>query len=398
MSPEVSHVPADSSVETGKYSRRDISLKDADSGSRLLVPIAVVLTFVGVINALQSFYIFYGGMHSPLNFVRFLVSNLFYCWYFILPALAVKWLSGRIRPRRGSLLPWIAMNLGMIILLTVVHQTLSLGVDRLVLGSRQSETVFSVLFNNPGVWGDFVVYILFLLGFYVIEYRKRGQANELKYGDLEIELARAKLHELRGRIHPSFLFGMLDEIADLVRLNRDREANKVLSLLSDFLRATVYGAESEEVRLQEELAFLSKYIAMEKIRLRQRLEIHRNIDEDAKEALVPNFILHPVVEELLPKSPGSTEGSCEIHVAARREGVSLEMTVTARGNSDRPGAGDGKTGQNVLEITRQRLSQLYHDDYELISEIITRGDDIVRIKIPYRSDSEQLLISRKESI
>lgn len=361
-----------------------------DSGSKLLVPIAVVLTFIGIINSLQAFYIFYGGLHSTLNFIRFLVSNLFYCWYFILTALAVRWLSRRVSLHRESLMSWIPVHAGTLILLTVAHQISSLEVDRFVLGTRRAETVFSVLFNNPGVWGDLVVYVLFLLGFYMIEYRMRSQENEMKYTSLEMELVRTRLHELRGRIHPQFLFSTLEEIGKLVNRNLDREANKALSLLSDFLRVTVYGGEFEEVPLEEELAFVEKYMAVERIRFRERLEVKKNIDEDARKAVVPNFILQPLVEDLLMKNLDNAGARCEIYLAARRTGDSLEMTVGGKCAGGPPEGEEKVSEKNVLEISRERLAQLYPGNYKLARNGSPGEGETVRMNIPYRlSEREQ---------
>lgn len=384
--PELVLFPAHSSASSGQFVLPDEAMqRDSVIGSKLLVPIIVVLTFVGLVNSLQTFYIFFGGAHTFVNFVRFLISDMFYCWYFILPALTVRWLSGRVHLQKGSVVSWVSTHLGTLMLLTVVHQTASLVLDRLVLGSRQADTVSSVLFKNPGVWGDFVVYVLFLMGFYMVQYRKQVQDNEMRCSLLEMELVNARLRELRRRIHPQFLFNTLNEARDLVRRGRGREANRALSLLSDFLRITVYGGEEEETALEDELSFVHSYLAIEKMRFGRRLVISERIDSGVRLAVVPNLILQPLVEAILVKKLEGSGTGCYLDVAAQYVDDRLEMVITWRGSNiiNTPGAKD--PWESVIEIARERLTQLYHDEFEFNIDDSHHGSEVVIIRIPFRS-------------
>ena len=352
--------------------------------SRLIVPIAVVLTFIAVVNTLQAFYMFFSGDHSVVNFLRFLVSNLFYSWYFVIPALAVKQLSTKVSLTTKSLPSWVAIHLATLVFLTVVHQTASLGVDRIVLGSRQSETVFSVLFNNPAIWGDFVAYVLFLLGFYMIEYRRRNQENEVKYFRLQTELVRSNLHELRSRIHPQFLFNTLSEVSSLVHGNRDREANRILSLLSDFLRATVYESDREYSTVAEEVRFLDNYIAIEKVKFREKLEVSKEIDDDAAEEIVPNFILQPIVEELVLLNLESSGEPCEIQIKIAKEESSVKLSIKARSSETHRTAPAESAGQNIFNITRTHLEQVYQNRHRFFEGVDADGCRVVLMTLPVR--------------
>ena len=98
--------------------------------SKLLVPTVVVLTFVALLNSLQDYFVFFTGVRSIVNFARFLASDLFYFWYFIIPALTVKWLSARVAFRRESLVSWCVTHLATLVTLTVIHQIASLEIDK----------------------------------------------------------------------------------------------------------------------------------------------------------------------------------------------------------------------------------------------------------------------------
>ncbi len=361
------------------------------SDSRLIVPIVVVLTFIAVVNTLQAFYMFFSGDHSVLNILRFLISNLFYSWYFVIPALAVRRLSRKVSLTTKSLPSWVLIHLTTLVLLTVVHQTASFGLDRIVLGSRQSETVFSVLFNNPAVWGDFVAYVLFLLGFYMIEYRRKNQENEVKYFRLQTELVKSNLHELRSRIHPQFLFNTLSEVCSLVHKNRDREANRILSLLSDFLRTTVYENDREYSTVEEEIRFLDNYIAIEKVKFRDRLEIRKEIDEDAAREIVPNFILQPIVEELVLRNLESSGEPCEIQIKITREESSLKLIIRGRRNEMHRAIQAENVGGSVFNITRAHLEQIYQNRHQFYEGVDADGSRVVLMTLPIRTAGQNLI-------
>jgi two-component system sensor histidine kinase AlgZ len=366
----------------------DESPKDATGfDTRLIVPIVVVLSFIAVINTLQAFYVFFSGDHSITNFVRFLVSNLFYSWYFIIPALAVRRLSTTVSLTRKTLLSWVSIHLSTLIVLTVVHQVTSLLVDRIVLGSRQSETVFSVLFNNPAIWGDFVAYVLFLLGFYMIAYRRRIQENEVKYSRLETELVKARLHELRNRIHPQFLLNTLGEVSSLVHRKRNKEANRVLSLLSDFLRITVYDNDREFTTVEEEVGFLDNFIAIESARFGNKLEVSRRIDHNALMATAPNFILQPIVEELVLRNLDSSGEPCEIRIEVMKEEDSINIAIKGRKKGGDSAVRRESAGEGIFNITRARLEQLYPGENEFSEGFDAEGWRIVQMRFPCRTSA-----------
>lgn len=354
-----------------------------DIDSKLLVPVVVVLTFIGIINALQAFYVFYSGAHSADNFIRFLVSNLFYSWYFVIPALAVRWLSTRLFLRRESLPGWILIHLFTLIFLTVIHQGAYLEVDRIVLGSRQSDTIFTVLFNNPGVWGDLVAYVLFLLGFYMLDFRRKNQENEIEYSQLEMELVESRLHELRGRIHPGFLFNTLNEIARLVRGKENRQADHVLSLLSEFLRVTVYDNDREFCTIDEEMSFLENYLAIEKMRFAGTLRARVDVGENIRDALVPNFIFQPIVENLVIQKLDNSSRPCEIHVVIGRKEDKVILTVKSRANHAVPG-NPAEGYDEILNITRQRLESLYPGENQFDVGMESGEWNVVSIALPFR--------------
>jgi two-component system, LytTR family, sensor kinase len=364
-----------------KFQPREVGSGRSRLDTSLLVPIVVVLTFVASINALQGYLIYFRGEKSLINLARYLASNLLYSWYFLLTVIVVMRLSGRFRPKKRAFLRWGAIHLSAMGTLTIAHQVLSLILDRELFHFQRPATVFGVLLNNPAVWGDIVAYVLFLLGFYMLEYRRTNREYELEYSRLETVLAKTKLRELRGRVHPDFLLDTLDALRSLLRAKQNKKANSALSQLSEFLRITVYDRDRDEVTLNEEVVLTNRYIELENLRLTANIRVTERITDDARNAVVPSFLLQPIVEELVRfnLAGGVTRFTVEL-TAGTRERL-LEISVKVRnGGVSREDWGAG--GDGALSMTKERLARLYGERHEFSVDAVVGGTVIVGLKIP----------------
>jgi two-component system, LytTR family, sensor kinase len=90
------------------------------------------------------------------------------------------------------------------------------------------------------------------------------------------------------------------------------------------------------VPLREELAWLVRYVSIQRARFGERLEVAWDIDEAALDALVPHLVLQPLVENAFRHGVAHERGVGRVEVAARRAGELLELRV--RDNGPGPGA------------------------------------------------------------
>src|SRR6185295_5059502 len=92
-----------------------------------------------------------------------------------------------------------------------------------------------------------------------IDYYRKYRERELRASQLETRLAQAQLHALKMQLHPHFLFNTLNSIS--VLMTEDvTAARRMLTRLSDLLRASLDNAATHEVSLREELEFLNNYL------------------------------------------------------------------------------------------------------------------------------------------
>src|SRR6185436_2188493 len=133
---------------------------------------------------------------------------------------------------------------------------------------------------------------VFAQGFhYYREYLER----ERRALQLETELARAELQVLRMQINPHFLFNTLHAVTALMSTDV-RGAERTLTLLGDLLRRSLADDGVQEVPLEHELDFIGRYLEIEKVRLGTRLAVELDVDDECRDVLVPNLVLHPLVE------------------------------------------------------------------------------------------------------
>ncbi|RFP09699.1 sensor histidine kinase [Duganella sp. BJB475] len=189
----------------------------------------------------------------------------------------------------------------------------------------------------------------------------------------------AELHALRLQVNPHFLFNSLNAVSALVSAQSNREANRMLASLSDFLRATLAHDGRHEHALADELALLDAYLAIEKARLGERLRLTMKVGPDLLGSVVPYLILQPLVENAIRHgiAPLASPGLLEILVG--RDGERLFIDVRNDGQR-RPHVGSGIGLSNV----RERLRRLYGTDQQVDAEWGTDGRFHVRMALPRR--------------
>src|SRR5262249_36563701 len=163
---------------------------------------------------------------------------------------------------------------------------------------------------------------------------------------------------------PHFLFNTLQGISTL--MHRDvKAADAMLSRLSDLLRQTLQRGERQENPLREEMEMLDHYVEISRERFKDRLVFEKKILPDRGSALVPFFVLQPLVENAFEHGIARRAGIGRVSVSAKREGQTLHLNVTDDGpgliSEERafPREGIG------LSNTRQRLRELYGDQQSL---------------------------------
>lgn len=166
----------------------------------------------------------------------------------------------------------------------------------------------------------------------------------------------AQLEMLRYQLNPHFLFNALNSIRASVNEDGNR-ARQMITQLSEFLRHSLVNVENKEISLREELEAARNYLAIEKIRFEENLEVEYEVEEKAEGFMVPHFLLNPLVENAVKHGLQESPNPLKIKVSARLKGESLVLEVANTGNlNNLRNLSETKIG---LKNVRQRLEKIY---------------------------------------
>jgi len=195
-------------------------------------------------------------------------------------------------------------------------------------------------------------------------------------------LLKARMDALTAQINPHFLFNTLNTVSSLIRYDPEM-AREVVIKLSNILRRLLRKHETF-VPLQEELDFIDDYLDIEVARFgRDNLRIHKEIEEQTREAFVPSMLLQPIVENAIKHGLAAKldGGEIVIRTSSRETRLTIEVEDNGVGIPDDRLAqvfGEGIGISNVHE----RLRVLYGSDFKMdISSHEGQGTRI-RIEVP----------------
>ncbi len=371
-------------------------------GKRLWVIVLIGWILIGLTFTLNYYlyadhYVFI--FKKQPTFIEMLVWELPYWLLWAALSPIIFKITRRYRIERGRWFKSLAVHLCACVLLSCSHRAayLLIGWMLNVVAYRPIPSLselfnFLFFFNMPTA---LMSYATILLVSHVLDYYQQYQEEELKASRLKAELAQAQLQvaqaqlqALKMQLHPHFLFNTLNSISAL--LDEDVEAaDEMLARLGDLLRLTLANSGAQEVTLQEELEFLRCYLEIERVRFQDRLTVSMDIDPLTLDALVPNLILQPIVENAIRHGIALRIAPGRIEIRAARRGDMLQLQIRDNGpgiQSKTEAAVTAKEGVG-LSNTRARLKQLYGPNHRFdISDALGGGLQLT-IEIPFQLDA-----------
>lgn len=240
----------------------------------------------------------------------------------------------------------------------------------------------------PRLFTGYFAYV-FLSGFgLALLYVARYHARREQAVALQAQLAEARLQALKMQLHPHFLFNTLNAIVTLVRKQDTTTAAKMLTRLGDLLRRALDEADTQEVTLDQELAFIERYLALEKLRLQDHLTIHLDVASDVRQALVPNLLLQPLVENAIQH--GLAQRANPGHLWLTAQAGEGKLVVEVRDNG--PGFSEDWQPRIGLANTRARLQQQFGEQGTLTATNHPASGALVRVALPLRLASAPALL------
>jgi two-component system, LytTR family, sensor kinase len=279
----------------------------------------------------------------------------------------------------------VAVHLGASVFFALVYMVL-----RAWLGQVQSRVggvpvSFAEAFNPlvvKTVHFNLLIYWVMVSVSHAFAYYRQYQERALRASELEKRLAQAKLQALQMQLNPHFLFNTLNAIASL--MHKDvKAADRMITRLADLLRYALESTDAHEVTLRQELAFLERYLEIEQTRFGSRLTVRMHIEDETLDALVPNLILQPLVENAIRHGIERRSKPGVIELRAHRADARLRIELRDNGPGLVVPTG-GRKGIGVAN-TRARLQELYGESHTFELRNADGGGVIVEVTLPFRA-------------
>lgn len=219
--------------------------------------------------------------------------------------------------------------------------------------------------------------------FQLHEHERHAARLAVEKSQLEASLNQAQLDVLRSRLNPHFLFNSLQNISVLTK--RDPQtASRMLTVLGDLLRAVLRRDSQPECTLGEEIEVTRSYVAVEQMRFGDRLQVNFEIPDEAQRALVPCFLLQPLIENAITHGLRGVQKAGVIKVRAVLEAGQLVITITDNGLGLPAVDSNGMKIGVGLGSTCERLDKMFREQHNFSMRRPPEGGAEVRIAIPLR--------------
>lgn len=239
-----------------------------------------------------------------------------------------------------------------------------------------------------GLDSGVLLYWIVVVAAWAYEYHRKLEAEVLAASELRRQFANAQVDALRMQMHPHFLFNTLHTVTGLLQDDANA-AERMIARLSVFLRHSLKSARTPIVPLWEELEFVRLYLEIETVRFEERLSVHYDIQPEAAQALVPNLILQPLVENAIRYAIARRTSDGKVTITARLEDGQLYLTVMDNGAGPEAQPIEDKGGGLGLSNARERLKVLYGARQDLLVKQTDEGGWKVIISLPFEQASRR---------
>jgi sensor histidine kinase YesM len=222
----------------------------------------------------------------------------------------------------------------------------------------------------------------FIVLYYAQKYRTQFEAERRLAAEAQQAETAAQLAMLQAQIEPHFLFNTLANLQSLIASD-PAMAQTMLNHLNDYLRASLKRTRQAATTLAEELDLVAALLAIQQIRLGERLHYAIHVPDELRQAKLPPLLLQPLVENALEHGIEPAIAGGRVEITAQLEGDQLRIRVIDTGLGFNL-SHSGEQGIGLANV-RARLSKLYGADAELVLSPNLPNGVIAELIFPYES-------------
>jgi two-component system, LytTR family, sensor histidine kinase AlgZ len=248
---------------------------------------------------------------------------------------------------------WVPIGLVMIFVDTyyVFYPLLGIPIPHFTLMEEYKLTFAVERFVRINLFAVFCVFIKFFK-FWYLELQQKQQ--------IEKEKMKAELQLLKSQLHPHFLFNTLNNLYSLVHEKSDK-ASPMLLRLSGLLSYVLYECKAEEVVLEKEISVIKDYVALERERYGERLEVSMNFSGDLQDRMIAPMLFQPFIENSFKHGLAEQLGKVwmSIELSVKDNELLFKIINSCNNNQEDEHKGIG------INNVKKRLELLYPGKYNL---------------------------------
>lgn len=208
---------------------------------------------------------------------------------------------------------------------------------------------------------------------------------------IEKEMLERKIIDLEAKnmslvINPHFLFNTLNCIARIAHFENSHTTEELIYCLSDLLR---YNLKQDDQlhTIASEIDNIEKYLYIQKIRFKNRLEYTIDVPEKIRSYRIPNMVIQPIVENALIHGITPKRDGGKISIFAEKHQGVITISIADNGNGfpkdvlDKIQHCENKSGLG-FRSTDKRLKKYYGESYGLKIVKSDYSGSTVAITIP----------------
>ncbi|HEU5133803.1 MAG TPA: histidine kinase [Steroidobacteraceae bacterium] len=225
---------------------------------------------------------------------------------------------------------------------------------------------------------NLTVYVIWTAIYLTLAMQRHRYQAELRQAQLGKALQSAELRLLKAQLNPHFLFNALNGLRSLIA-DEPTRAREAVTQLARMLRYTLASGDDDLVSLERELEMVDDYLALESLRLAERLRVERDIAPAARTVRLPSMLLQTLVENAIKHGIAMLKQGGTLHIAAHV----VEKDLVLRVVNPRPADTGTLQGEGVgLRNSTERLRLLFGTRASLRLDLSQAGQATAEIRVP----------------
>ena len=344
---------------------------------RMILSVIVTILIWTAVGLFQIVADMFRGFEPPV-----FISHMGEAWAWALLTPAVLLIDRRLKSSQQNAAKLLLIYLPLSIPFSLVHTYLA-GL---------------ILYPFPEIWwnplrrppytlyfflGGWMTYCAFVGILQAFNFYSRFLTSQIKLERVEKRLIQSRLNTLRLQLEPHFLFNALNAISSEVVANPEL-VQEMIENLGVLLRRSIDCQDSTEITLAQELALLDHYLAIQKLRFGDRIEIRIDAEPATLPALVPSMLLQPLVENAIRHGIERKMAGGMIAISACLADDRVQIDVQDDGVGLPPDWRMDASSGLGLRVTRERLDTLYPEagEHHFIISPRLGGGTHVAVQIP----------------